>query len=490
MRVLIGHWGHEANTFAEHMASYEEYTGRGPTFGQESIRANRGLPSYLGGIIKACEEDGVEMVPTCAYTGAAPILDRDCTHRMLESILSVCRENKGKLDGVCIALHGAGVSELSDDLEVYVLKEIRAILGDEIPITVPMDLHGNVSVEMGKLTQGLFGIRKYPHTDKAEASYRAMKTLARIIRKEIQTQNTVLHLPLIFPISAGLTSGTPFPELERFMETVIEEKGLIDASFFHGFPYADVPCGSASIVVVAQRDATKEAEKMARFLWERRELLRVHTRNPKEAMEEAKAEIAEGYIVINESSDNPGGGCPGDGTHLLREMLSQNLPGSIFGYITDPEAAKVCFQHRPGDEINLTLGGRHEAIFGEPLKLKDAKIISLSDGVFHHTSPNLKGLRCTMGNTARIRVGNVDIIISSNRNQTFDDRPFAVTGADLNEYRYVGLKSTQHFRSFFESRAARILSCDPPGLVSSNLSFFPFEKIPRPIWPLDENVEF
>ena len=95
-----------------------------------------------------------------------------------------------------------------------------------------------------------------------------------------------------------------------------------------------------------------------------------------------------------------------------------------------------------------------------------------------------------MGNTARIRVGNVDIVISSNKNQTFDDRPFQVTGADLRYYRYVGLKSTQHFRGFFGNRAARIIPTDPPGLNCGNLAVFDYHKIPRPVYPLDESVVF
>jgi len=95
-----------------------------------------------------------------------------------------------------------------------------------------------------------------------------------------------------------------------------------------------------------------------------------------------------------------------------------------------------------------------------------------------------------MGKCGRIRCGNVEIIIGSARNQTFDDRPFFVTGADVFQYRYVGLKSTQHFRSFFTPRSARIISTDPPGFNTSDLSIFEYKKITRPIFPLDPDVEF
>ena len=47
---------------------------------------------------------------------------------------------------------------------------------------------------------------------------------------------------------------------------------------------------------------------------------------------------------------------------------------------------------------------------------------------------------------------------------------------DLREYRYVGLKSTQHFRGFFGTAACRIIPTDPPGLNSGDLSVFEFKK--------------
>ena len=43
--------------------------------------------------------------------------------------------------------------------------------------------------------------------------------------------------------------------------------------------------------------------------------------------------------VIHETSDNCGGGSPGDGTHLLRAMIEARLPDACFGFIVDPETS-------------------------------------------------------------------------------------------------------------------------------------------------------
>ena len=490
MKVLVGHFSHEANTFAEEMVSFEQYTAKGASFGEDAIKNSEGTSLYMGGIIRACREENIDMIPTCAYSAAAPVLTRECVDKMLEHILPVCRAHKDELDGICMALHGAGVAEGIDDLEVYVLTELRKIVGPDMPIVVPMDLHGNVSEETAKLANGIFGIRNYPHTDKADISYIAMKTLAKLMRKELEIETKIIHLPLLIPIAAGLTANAPFPEINAYMDAQIRDRGLIYASLFQGFPYADVACATASVCVVAEKGAQAAAEDIARFVWERRSYFKPNSLSPAQAFDQAQQVTTDGYIIINDMSDNPGGGCPGDGTHLLREMLRRDLPGSIFGFMCDESAAAEIWKHNPGDKLDLRLGGKHEKIFGEPLALKNAEIISLSDGNFIHNSPNLFGLPGKLGKTARIRVSNVEIIIASVRAQTFDDRPFHITGADLSAYRYVGLKSTQHFRGYFADKAAAIIPCDPPGLSTSDLSAFTYHKIPRPVYPLDETATF
>ena len=491
MKVLIGHFGHEANTFAENKTTYQDFVCRGIWFGQQSIEKTEGTAVYLGGIIRACREENIEMIPTCAYTCAAPTLTADCVEQMMNHILPVAEKHKDEIDGVCFALHGAGVGEGIDDLETYVLTKLRQILGD-VPITVCLDLHGNITKEMAQLADGLFGIHKYPHTDKEQAGYMAMKTLARVLKGEIQVETALCPLPLLVPISTGMTDNPPFPEIESYFKSYVNQKGLIYASFFQGFPYADVPGSHASVVVVGEKgqDLQKAARELAEFVWQRRHYFDPEALTPAEALDRAEKVTAPGYIVINEMSDNPGGGCPGDGTHLLKEMLKRDHPGTIFGYMVDPVAVEALWDKEIGEKVSFRLGGRHEKIFGDPIFLENAELLAKSEGNFIYTSPNLQGFAGKLGKCVRVKQGNVEIIIASVRNQTFDDRPFAVLGANVADYRYVGLKSTQHFRGFYGSRAAEIISTDPPGLSSGNLAVFDFKKLQRPAYPLDKDVEF
>jgi len=404
--------------------------------------------------------------------------------RQILEDLSACKD---KIDGICFALHGAGCADGIDDVESCVLRRFREIVGKKMPIMVPMDLHGNISPEMASLAT-LFGVKHYPHIDCAETGALAMQKCVESIKKGSSPNTVYVRLPILLPCSAGYTEEGPLAEVNEFIQDCIKKRGLIDATLFQGFPYSNHIDASASVIAVSWDNPMEAAKEIAKHVWSKRDSFIPEILSPKHALDRARKVEKPGFIVINELSDNPGGGTPGDGTHLLREMLSANLEGSIFGFICDAEAVEKIFTHAPGDKIFLKLGGKTEPIHGEPVEV-DAEIVAMSSGRFIYTSPVNKGIPGTLGKCARIRVDNLDIIVGSMRQQTMDDRPFLVTGADIAQYRYIGLKSTFHFRAFYQNRAAAIIATDPPGLQSGDLSLFDFNKIVRPIFPLDD-VQF
>lgn len=491
MKILIGKFGHEANTFTSHMATYEAFAASGTlTCGDKILTMFRNTSDYIGGMIAAAEEFGADVIPSIACLTAAPTLSRDCADRVLEQLLGYIRQYKDEIDGICLGLHGAGCAEHTDDLESYVLHAVRDIVGDAMPIMVTLDLHANISEEMVKLSDGLFGIKQYPHVDMFDPGYLAMKTLIQVICGEAHPQTSVVALPMMISHSAGYTFAEPFLSIQKHFQLYVREHDLIDATVFHGFAPADTPDTCTSVAVVAEHGAELAASELAEYIWDRRKDFMMETLSPEEALDRAAAVKKPGYIVINEISDNPGGGTPGDGTHLLREMLRRNYPRSIMGYLYDPAAVEEIFRHQIGDVIHLFLGGKTEPVHGAPIELDDAEIISMSNGNVIYVSPVHADLPDTIGKCARIRTKNVDIIIGSVLHQTYDDRPFLVTGADITQYRYVGLKSAHHFRAFFEGRAVAIITADPPGLMCGNLRAYDFRKMPRPIYPLEPDVSY
>ena len=492
MKILFGKFGHEANSFAGTITDYDSYSKSGSLVeGNNLFSYFSGKSSdYISGMIDAAEQENVELIPTVAALTAAPILSDACVESVLDLLIPKIIENKNELDGICLGLHGAGMSESSDDLESYVLTKIREIVGDDLPIMITLDLHANLSERMLRLADAAFGIKQYPHIDMYDAGYLAMKVLVRTIKSGKKPECAMRGIPMMISLAAGYTFHEPFLSFNSYVKSYMKEHDLIDVTLFHSFPPADTPYTRASVVVVAEKGAQQAADELARYIWERREEFRAVSLSPSEAMELACKTEGEGYIVINELSDNPGGGTPGDGTHLLREMLERNYPKTIFGYLYDPVAVNEICRHHVGDTVSITIGGRTEKLHGEPLEIKDAEIQCISNGKVTYVSPVHAGLEDTIGKCVRIRVKNVDIIIGSVLHQTYDDRPFLVTGADITQYRYVGLKSAHHFRAFFEGKALAIITADPPGLMTGDLKRYVYKKIPRPIYPLDQEACF
>lgn len=148
------------------------------------------------------------------------------------------------------------------------------------------------------------------------------------------------------------------------------------------------------------------------------------------------------------------------------------------GYIPDWEIALKAHEVGVGGIISGLLGGKTDSMHGEPITFEDAKVIALSDGNAQYTSPMRQGLSVSYGKTARLRIGKVEVVVTEHLSQqTFDDRPFIIVGADIEQYKIIGIKSSTHFRAFFQSRAKAIVIADTPGIQTSNFKQLPFKKV-------------
>ncbi|TIU01261.1 MAG: M81 family metallopeptidase [Mesorhizobium sp.] len=495
MKILFGRIGYETNTFAPGTADLDRWAPNGLLRGNDIFTQFRNTPDYLGGMIRAAEDCAVELIPSVAvHDIAGPKLTKEAVEHVVGELVRVAEERRGEYTGICMMLHGAGCAENTDDLEAYTLERLREVVGPDMPITAALDLHGNITPEMVELSNGLFGCKQYPHIDMAEAGYLAMTTLIGMLRGEVRPHTALVQLPLLV-FKMGQTSIEPLKSVTEYVADYVDKHDLIDATFFQGFAPADVPCVGASVVVVSENGAEDAATEIAKYVWAKREQMKPDEfPMPDAAVDLALAELKEpgvGYIVINETSDNAGGGAPGDGTHLLREILARDLPRAIFGYLYDPEIAVLAHKVGVGGAVSGLLGAKTDELHGTPIELHDAKVCALSDGNAIYVTPMYAQVPVSYGKTTRLRVGNVEIIVTQNLyDQTYDDRPFLLTGADITQYQIICIKSAVHFRAFFESRAKAIVTTDPPGLTTGKMAAYDWHRARRPIYPINLDTPF
>lgn len=496
MRLVIGGLEHETNTFAtESMGT----TGLGAfqTLRGDELFNTRGTRTFLGGFLAAIDEDpdSYEVVPTLwAMAGPSGIIEADA-YRALKAELVDAIAAAMPVDAVALSMHGAGVVEGIEDLETDLALAVRAVVGDAVPIVVPLDLHGNITAAMGDAIDLMLGVHEYPHTDSFDRGVEAIRALPMILQGDWSPTTHVIQLPLLLPTST--TDEGPAAAIRDLCLAAEEHAGVIDATFFHGFPYTDIAATGASIVVTTNNDlelAHRVASQIATKLWARRNDFLSESTSPVVALDLAARVVAEsgGPVVVNDTSDNPGGGTPGDGTHLLAAMIDANLTDACFGFIFDAAAAGAAHAAGVGATIDVELGGHHGDLHGEPLRLT-VYVKALTDGRFIYTNQMLAGVRASLGKCARLQVGVIggfDIIVTSRRHQTFDPEIFTLHGIDVTTRSIIGLKSSQHFRAGFRDIATAMIAADSPGLTTLDVTVFDHVHAQRALWPTDPALEW
>ena len=487
MRIAIGQLSHETNTMFGPPTPVEEFQRQEWLHGEEILDANRGVRTYLGGMIDAAGERGVELVPGFATTAhPSGTIRRAAFDRMLAELLAGVRE-AGAVDAVCLSLHGAGSAEGVDDIEGAILEAVRGEVGAQVPLIATLDLHVHMTERMVEHATALLDVHEYPHVDCYERGYEAIDLAARTVHGEIAPVMHLVVLPMFIPPTTSF-HGPAYEVNQRCHDW--ESRGLLDVTFGHGYPHTDVPIISSSVLAVADGDAAlarEAATDVARMVWDTREAFRVSLPDGAEAVRRA-LETDGGPVVIAEISDNPGGGSPGDGTHLLRALVEADRPLTTFGFVVDRVTAAEAHAAGPGATIPVRIGGRHDPdLLGPPVEAT-AYVKSVTDGRFQVQSDMGGGAIRDLGKMARLVVGNVDVLVGSECHQTIDPELFLLHGIDVTRYRIVALKSQNHFLSGFEPLAAGIIRCDPPGWTPGNVSALDYRRVRRPVWPLDEGV--
>lgn len=485
LRIAMAGCSHETNTYCPQPTSLDAFVRwRGARIATESS----GTETVWGGFVDTARS--LDCEPVTVYTAdAVPsgTITRDAYETVKHELLTELRAAE-PFDAIALNLHGAAVAEHLDDVELDLCREVRALAGER-PVAAVFDLHANLSQEMCDELDVVVGYRTYPHVDTRECGSAAIR---RLVARAAGAPRDAVYLatvPMLLPVTN--TTRDPGAAANRACARVEARDGIVDCTLFHGFPYADHPLAGASVVCTAhdEFDARAGAEFVAKWLWTHRDDFRVRSLDPAAAVRRARDEYAArgGPVVINETDDNPGGGAPGDGTRLLGALIDADLPAgtTCFGFVWDPETAEQAHAAGVGAGIRVRLGGKHDGLHGEPIDAP-ATVIALSDGRWILKLMGA-GSRINLRASALLRVAGIDVVVTSRRQQTFDDGCFEIHGIDIAEYAIVAVKSSNHFRAFFEPRSTAVVTADGGGLTTERLDTFPRVRDRRLLWPLTDN---
>jgi microcystin degradation protein MlrC len=95
---------------------------------------------------------------------------------------------------------------------------------------------------------------------------------------------------------------------------------------------------------------------------------------------------------------------------------------------------------------------------------------------------------CT--NTAVLEAGNATLVVGTNPVSLFDRSWFYANGQDPRRFDMVVVKSPHCEPQMFADWCAMLINVDAPGATSANLRSLGHTTCARPLFPLDEGVEF
>ncbi len=494
MRIISGGIQHETNTFAIGTTTLSEFIrdshcGEQLTGHETIIQRYRGTGTIHGGYLAGAEAAGFTLVPvlnTRAYPSG--MVEKE-TFDQLKQMLLDRIEAELPADGILLDLHGAMVTDEFEDAEAEIVRAVREIIPDDLPIVVTLDLHANISPALAEAATVIIGYDTYPHVDMRERGEEAAELIARIVRGEVLPRQAYRQLPLLTMPPMQCTLREPMQTVVSELHALESEPGILTATIAMGFPFADIHDMGVTVLATSDGDlalAQQAVDRLAARLWELREQLQPRLTTIEEAMEIARGQ--DGLVIFADGSDNPGGGAPCDGTVALRALVDADFQGAIVGCLHDPETVEQASRAGEGATLTVQLGGKTDDRHGSPVTTT-AEVVRLSDGTFRFHGAMARGLEDTLGPTALLRIGGVEVLVTSLRRQLIDRAMLETVDVDFTTSSLLVLKSAVHFRADIGPAATEILDGDTPGIHRPDFSCFDYHNLRRPVYPLDGDLE-
>ena len=481
MRLFSATLATETNTFSPLPTSIEGYKeGVWLRPGEHPADAPRMCTAPLFVARQRAAKDNFTLIEgSCFAASPAGTTNKADYETMRDEILDQLRKAL-PLDGVLLGLHGAMVAHGYDDVEGDIIERVRNIVGPSTVIGVELDPHCHLTKKRVRLADITILYKEFPHTDVVDRAEDLLTLVLRTIRKEIRPTQALYDARQIGSYPTTLPLMRAFVDKTAAMEG---QNGVLSISIAHCFPYADVPEMTGRILVITD-NSKAQADQLATTIGE--EFVSMRGRTAPDYLE-VDAAITAGLaanaypVVMADPADNAGGGAPSDNTTILKRLIERDVQDAALGPIWDPIAVRLCFDAGLGATFNLRFGGKIGPTSNTPVDAQ-VTVIGLARDCYQSFGP----AQAELGDCAAIRIGGVEVVLETKRNQALGLELFRNVGIEPTEKKLVVVKSTNHFMAAYGPIAKKVLYIDADGPIPRDYRKIPYTKVQRPIWPLDE----
>nr|BAG82725.1 hypothetical protein [uncultured bacterium] len=474
MRIAIAGFSHESNTFAAKPTTPADFSTHR---GQAMIEHYAPTFHEIAGYIAGSEEYDFDLAPTLgANATPSGTVTREAYETIVGEILAQLEAQKGQIDGLLLALHGAMVSEEYPQADGETVRRVRELMGPEFPIVVTHDYHGNVPPDLVQNANALIIYKTNPHIDQRERGLQAAELLARTIRGEVRPVSAIAKPDVLFNIAFHNTS---LPPMQPIMDAAIaleQEPGILAVSIAAGYQYADVPYMGPSVVVVADGDAElaqRGAQRIADMIWAARDELRPDLPNPAQAVRLAM-QATQFPVSLFDMGDNVGGGSAADSTWILQELLNQKADGWVMA-IYDPESVEICNSAGIGATVSLQVGGKTDDIHGPTIPITGT-VRTLHIGTYEETERRHGGARYhDAGLSAVVEVNRTApgkgglLVLNTKRTTPMSIHQITSVGIVPQQQKILVAKGTVAPRAAYGPVSAQIIQVDSGGACDINM---------------------
>ena len=469
LRIGIAGIAIESSTFSPHRSTLDDFH---VTRGAELL----GRYAFLAPGSELTE--GVEWVPLlhARAVPGGPVTEE--TYEQLAAEIYELLGTAGSLDGVFVDFHGAMSVLGRTDIEAEFVAGIRERVGPSVLLSASMDLHGNVSRELGSTLDLITCYRKAPHTDAWDTKERAARNLVARLRSGGRPQKAWVQVPVLLPGEKTSTRIEPAKGIYAMVDEVEAMDGVLDAAIWVGYAWADEPrCQAAVVVMGDDTDViTAQAKRLADAYWEAHDEFEfvAPTGTLEECVEQALASTARPFF-ISDSGDNPTAGGAGDTSWTLDTLL--RLPAitksdltTLYAAIVDPAVTATAIEAGVGSTVGVEVGGKIDSGPCGPVALT-AEVVAVdpAEGV------------------AVLGVGGLRVIVTTRRKPYHLESDFTKLGLSPREADLVIVKIGYLEPELYAMAADWLLALTPGG-VNQDLLSLGHHNINRPMYPFDPQM--
>ncbi|MCG8570453.1 MAG: M81 family metallopeptidase [Spirochaetes bacterium] len=479
MKIIIGGFSHESNTFNPILTSKEDFV----VLRGDEIYQALDYHEPAKGIIKTLEQWPEYEICTTLFARAVPngVIEKKFYLGIKNELLERASLHRDAV-AIVLALHGSMRVEDIGEAEGDLLKDLRAMFPD-IPIISALDLHATITDTMIAHADAFVGYKTAPHVDCFETG----KHAAELARYTLTTGQPLTmayqRIPMIIAGEKSETSVKPTSTMIEQLRIAEQENDILAASFLLGFPWADTEDNGVCSLVVTQNNQEKAEEKasqLAKVFWDTRQQFDFTTEAylPEEAIKQALME-KRSPVFLSDSGDNPTAGSTGDNTGFL-ELLYHH-PGInelneplVFTGIYDPDSVKKC-AGQEGQAVKLELGGKFDQVNCLPLQLT---------GI---VKKYVKSWGDYQSDLVLFHSGGIEIVITSKHIGFV--HPSMLEALDINpsDRKIIAIK-LGYLTDPYKKIAARSIIALTNGCTDEILERLPYKKMKRPIYPLDKDM--